>query len=78
LLPNWLILFSPSLAFLIYALVVALLNLYTTSGRNAPGAANIARSGGIELGDGQPKLYNYERVPMAALGSEMHVIGDDD
>jgi hypothetical protein len=68
-----------SLAFVVYSLIVGLLKLYANSGRNAPGAANTGAAGGaIELSDRQPKLYNYERVPMGALGDEMHVVGDDD
>jgi hypothetical protein len=68
---------SISLAFIIYALIVALLKLYATSGRNAPGATNAARGGAIEL-SGQSKLYDYERVPMTALNSETHVVGEDE
>jgi hypothetical protein len=66
-----------SLAFIIYALIVALLKLYATSGRHAPGAVNQANEGAIELIESQSKLY-YERVPMSALGGETHVVGDDE
>ncbi|EPT01106.1 hypothetical protein FOMPIDRAFT_1121044 [Fomitopsis schrenkii] len=65
-----------SLAFLIYTIVVVLINLYSTSGRNA---ASAAKENAIELTT--PTSKWYARVPEAADEAEagpVHVIGDED
>lgn len=62
-----------SLAFVIYTLIVTLLHLYATTGRHAPGAANGAKSGPIEL---EERAKWYAPVPNGEQGH--HVIGDDD
>ena len=61
-----------SLAFLIYALVVTLIHLWATAGRNAPEAGADAS---IELTS--PTKW-YAPVPDADVEAERHVIGDDD
>ncbi|THG93132.1 hypothetical protein EW026_g8023 [Hermanssonia centrifuga] len=61
-----------SIAFIIYALVVGLIRLYATSGRNAP--ASSANEGGIEL---TATSKWYSRVPDADVEGE-HIIGEDE
>ena len=63
-----------STAFILYALIVALINLYATSGRNAATAA--AGDGAIELTEGSNKWY--APVPATDVEPANHVIGDDD
>ncbi|KAI0367628.1 hypothetical protein BV20DRAFT_1000356 [Pilatotrama ljubarskyi] len=63
-----------SIAFILYALIVSLINLYATSGRNAA-AATAARDGAIELT--QSNKW-YAPVPVADVEPASHVIGDDD
>lgn len=61
------------MAFLLYTLIVTLINLYATSGRNAMAAA---ADNGIEMA---PASKWYARVPVADVDAEpAHVIGDDD
>ncbi|KAL1707918.1 hypothetical protein EV121DRAFT_255334 [Schizophyllum commune] len=75
-----------SLSFVIYTLIVFLINLYATSGRNAPNAAGAkgVDEGGIELSSPTGIRNNwYSRVPNAADAPERepiahHVIGDDE
>ncbi len=64
-----------SIAFLLYTLIVTLINLYATSGRNAPSAAS--GDGAIELT--QSNKW-YARVPAGDRDLEpaSHVIGDDE
>ncbi|OBZ73721.1 Protein YTP1 [Grifola frondosa] len=61
-----------SLAFILYTLIVSLINLYATSGRNA---ASATAEGGIEMTAGSKW---YARVPDADMDVETHVIGDDE
>lgn len=64
-----------SLAFLIYALIVSRIRLYSTSGRNA--STNAANDEQIELA-GVPASKWYARVPNAEVDADNHVIGDDE
>ncbi|KAF9801266.1 hypothetical protein IEO21_10165 [Rhodonia placenta] len=62
-----------SVAFLLYTLIVTLINLYATSGRNAIAAV---ADNGIEMA---PASKWYARVPVADIDAEpAHVIGDDE
>ncbi|KAI0074481.1 hypothetical protein K474DRAFT_1647849 [Panus rudis PR-1116 ss-1] len=63
-----------SLAFIIYSLIVSLINLYANSGRNA--ASNESGNGAIELEESSTKWY--APVPNAESSEHPHVIGDDD
>lgn len=76
-----------SLAFLLYTLIVSLIHLYTTSGRNAASATGAdadADEGGIELRTPTTARSKwYARVPNADASTPLvhhghHVIGDDD
>lgn len=60
-----------SLAFLLYCLMVYLIHLSLTTGRNAPGASNQRNLDHIEM-TAQTKWY--APVP----NSDQHVIGDDE
>ncbi|KAI0954682.1 hypothetical protein AcW1_006493 [Taiwanofungus camphoratus] len=63
-----------SLSFLLYTVIVSLINLYATSGRNAPSSTGIDH--GIELA---PTSKWYARVPVADVDAgPHHVIGEDD
>ena len=63
-----------SVAFVLYALIVSLINLYATSGRNASTGA--PRDGGaIELT--QSNKW-YAPVPAAEVEPVNHVIGDEE
>lgn len=64
-----------SLAFLIYTIIIVLINLYSTSGRNAAPAVT---ENAIELTT--PSAKWYARVPVAdeAEAGPVHVLGDDD
>ncbi|OJT03295.1 Protein YTP1 [Trametes pubescens] len=62
-----------SIAFILYALIVSLISLYATSGRNAAPASS--GDGAIELT--QSNKW-YARVPAADVEPGTHVIGDDD
>lgn len=62
-----------SLAFIVYGLIVGLLHVYATSGRNAPNAAH-TRTGAIEL---EERAKWYAPVPRAERGGH-HIIGDED
>ncbi|EJF64448.1 hypothetical protein DICSQDRAFT_153454 [Dichomitus squalens LYAD-421 SS1] len=62
-----------SIAFVIYSLVVSLIHLYATSGRNA--AASGKEDGAIELTSANKW---YAPVPAADIEPANHVIGDDD
>ncbi|KAH6915799.1 hypothetical protein BKA70DRAFT_1253808 [Coprinopsis sp. MPI-PUGE-AT-0042] len=69
-----------SLAFLIYALIVFLLRLYSTTGRNASSASEGRdNAAGYEMAPANTASTNkwYARVPVAEQGSS-HVLGDDD
>ena len=63
-----------STAFILYALIVALINLYATSGRNAATAAS--GDGSIELTESSNKWY--APVPATDVEPANHVIGDDE
>ncbi|KAF9269292.1 hypothetical protein L218DRAFT_1072900 [Marasmius fiardii PR-910] len=78
-----------SVSFILYTLIVSLIHLYTTSGRNAGDAKKDGRSNHIELAVTPVTAGFYERVPMAPppLGVERgmsrpeetrHIIGGDD
>ncbi|CAL1714425.1 unnamed protein product [Somion occarium] len=62
-----------SLSFIIYTLIVSLINLYASSGRNASNANT--ENGAIELEE--PANKWYARVPDGDA-TEAHVIGDDE
>ena len=64
-----------SLAFLIYTLVVVLINLYSTSGRNA---ASTVKENAIELTTPTSKWYAPVPVADEAEAGPVHVLGDDD
>ncbi|KAK7686340.1 hypothetical protein QCA50_010564 [Cerrena zonata] len=61
-----------SLSFIIYSLIVSLINLYSASGRNAPNQDT--GNGAIELEETTNKWY--ARVPNTP--NDPHIIGDDD
>jgi len=63
-----------SIAFFMYTLIVSLINLYSSSGKNAP--SNRAGTENIELSETARKWYG--RVPDAADGDAQHVIGEDE
>lgn len=71
-------------AFLLYTFIVVLINLYTTTGRNA-GNAKIgpADEGGIELVTPSTQPEWYSRLPVqhnanAAALPTTHVVGEDE
>ncbi|RPD58978.1 hypothetical protein L226DRAFT_465771 [Lentinus tigrinus ALCF2SS1-7] len=64
-----------SIAFIMYTLIVTLINLYSTSGRNAASADT--KDGAIELTQSN-KWYSPVPVGDRELEPESHVIGDDD
>ena len=65
-----------SIAFLLYTLIVTLISLYTTSGRNAASASGQA-DGAIELRTPTTSKW-YSRVPAGDVEPASHVIGDDE
>ena len=65
-----------SIAFLLYTLIVTLISLYTTSGRNAASASDQA-DGAIELRTPTTSKW-YSRVPAGDVEPASHVIGDDE
>ncbi|KAG7094232.1 hypothetical protein E1B28_007838 [Marasmius oreades] len=68
-----------SVSFILYTLVVSLIHLYTTSGRNAMNSKKGGRSNNIELVETPLAAGFYERVPTVGRPEESrHVIGDDD
>ena len=83
-----------STAFLLYTLIVTLIHLYLSSGRNAPGANGVGADGGLVAfgagaGEGAIELRTpttagagnkwYARVPAADVeGVPHHVLGDDE
>ncbi|KAI0741246.1 hypothetical protein C8Q80DRAFT_1193325 [Daedaleopsis nitida] len=64
-----------SMAFLLYTLIVTLINLAATSGRNAP---NAATRDGIELTAATNKWYTPVPAGDRDLEPANHIIGDDD
>lgn len=64
--------FVHSLAFLIYSLVVTLIRLWTTAGRNGSTSGS---DGSIELT--QTSKW-YAPVPSGDVEGERHVIGEDE
>jgi hypothetical protein len=64
------ILIMYSIAFLLYALIVYVIHLYATTGRNAP-----AKENGISI-PMVPRNKWYSRVPSS--GEPLHVVGEDD
>ncbi|EIN06300.1 hypothetical protein PUNSTDRAFT_115584 [Punctularia strigosozonata HHB-11173 SS5] len=81
------ILIIVSLAFVIYTLIVSLIHLYATSGRNAGSSSKDASGAPISLQDGAIELAptpttskwkGYSRVPNDADAEDVHVIGEDD
>ncbi|KAI0761773.1 hypothetical protein BD413DRAFT_485346 [Trametes elegans] len=64
-----------SIAFIMYMLIVTLIHLYSTSGRNAAAAA-VTGDGAIELTQSTNKWY--APVPAADVEPASHVIGDED
>ena len=69
------------MAFLLYAFIVFLISLYSTSGRNAPGAAGSAIAideRAIELVSPRGPAKWYARVPTQGAGSHTHVLDDDE
>ncbi|KAJ7065273.1 hypothetical protein C8F01DRAFT_737457 [Mycena amicta] len=66
-----------SLAFLIYALIVFVIGLYPTTGRNATTKEN--RSNSIELTTPRSKWYSrVPNTPAGTPGGPLHVVGEDD
>ncbi|KAG6861227.1 hypothetical protein C0991_011692 [Blastosporella zonata] len=72
-----------SIAFFMYALIVFLLHLYSTTGRNAV-SNNGPTDAGIELTSSNIRAKWYARVPNpdrdreAEAAQRLHVIGDDE
>lgn len=74
------ILIMYSLSFILYTLIVSLIHLYATSGRNAASADN-ARSNNFELSETPVRAKFYSPVPTSSRsgGEEArHIIGDDE
>ncbi|KAF8902359.1 hypothetical protein CPB84DRAFT_1907963 [Gymnopilus junonius] len=68
-----------SLSFLIYAFIVFLVNLYTTTGRNAPSIIlNKADDSNIEMVTPGGRSKWYSRVPLQGTVGPAHVLGDDE
>lgn len=66
-----------SIAFLLYTLIISLINLYATSGRNASPAS------GSDIFEMAATATNwYSRVPETPVDTEprmnTHILGDDD
>ena len=66
-----------SIAFLLYTFIVFLINLWSTTGRNA---AELKTSENIELSDTSSRRNKwYARVPSRRDSSApLHIVGDDD
>ncbi|KAK7038692.1 hypothetical protein VNI00_010576 [Paramarasmius palmivorus] len=74
------ILIMYSLSFILYTLIVSLIHLYATTGRNAASAEH-SRSNNIELTETPIQSKFYSRVPTSSrAGAEetRHVLGDDE
>jgi hypothetical protein len=65
-----------SIAFILYTLILALINLYSTSGRNAI-TSNTADNS-IEMNPRTTISKWYAPVPSGDVDADRHVIGDDD
>ncbi|KAJ6485716.1 hypothetical protein C8R45DRAFT_997595 [Mycena sanguinolenta] len=67
-----------SIAFLLYALIVYVIHVYATTGRNAPSASS--KSDGNNIPMTAPRNKWYSRVPNAESGEgeALHVVGEDD
>ncbi|KAG6849378.1 hypothetical protein H0H87_002826, partial [Tephrocybe sp. NHM501043] len=71
------------IAFFMYAFIVFLLHLYSTTGRNAT-SNNIPNEGAIELTSSNIRAKWYARVPNpdrdreAETAQRLHVIGDEE
>ncbi len=63
----------PSIAFLLYALIVYAIHLSATTGRNAP-----AKDDRNSIPVTAPRNKWYSRVPNAEVGEPLHVVGEDD
>lgn len=61
-----------SIAFLLYALIIFVIHLYATTGRNAP-----AKEDRNSIAMTTPRAKWYSRVPNAEQGP-LHVVGEDD
>ncbi|GBE86676.1 hypothetical protein BKA93DRAFT_769428 [Sparassis latifolia] len=64
-----------SVSFILYTLIISLINLFASSGRN--GFSAIVVDNGIELAP-TPTTKWYSRVPAAELDGPPHIIGDDE
>jgi len=60
----------------LYTLIIFLIHLYSTSGRNAVNATN--DDDNIEMTWGGIRSQWYARVPDADIGAAQHVIGEDE
>ncbi|KAF8956931.1 hypothetical protein BDZ97DRAFT_1925000 [Flammula alnicola] len=67
-----------TLAFLLYTFIVVLVNLYSTTGRNASKSANSVDDSNIEMVTPGGRSKWYSRVPLRGNGMQTHVLGDDD
>ncbi|KAF4610575.1 hypothetical protein D9613_007093 [Agrocybe pediades] len=68
-----------SFAFLLYAFIVFLVNLYATSGRNAPSVkVNRLDDSNIEMVTPGGRTKWYSRVPLRGNSEPTHVLGDED
>ncbi|KAJ7614655.1 hypothetical protein DFH06DRAFT_1240565 [Mycena polygramma] len=65
-----------SIAFILYALIVFVIHLYATTGRNAPSKDRNRDSIPMTATRGNAKWYS--RVPNAESQSPLHVLGEDD
>lgn len=62
-----------------YTLILTLINLYSTTGRNAQGSDDNTRTNNIELTSPVGSAKWYSRVPQAEANLEgHHVIGDEE
>ncbi|PPQ68312.1 hypothetical protein CVT26_006241 [Gymnopilus dilepis] len=68
-----------SFSFLLYAFIVFLVNLYATTGRNAPPVTiNKVDESNIEMVTPGGRSKFYSRVPLQGALGPTHVLGDDD
>lgn len=67
-----------SIAFILYTLILALINLYSTSGRNAATNSNTNDSDNIEMNTPATLSKWYARVPSRDVDVDPHIIGNDD
>lgn len=68
-----------SFAFLLYLLIVSVINTYATTGRNAPSkTTKVIDDSNIEMITPGGRREWYNRVPSGNNGMQDYVIGDDE